>query len=511
VARGLNEGQQTAEEPSRESRIGRWGRLFSRAGKKSAERLRDAAQDLGKSPALQHGLAAQERGNLEAAFWLLAEEFGDRPDDAAVTLAYWNVAVSLQKVDLASSAGVELVHQHTASGEVELAAQYWLELISAAPDVFVSPTALASILPELRRLLGEAATEDRMELQGLVRRAMRHAVDPRNQGLHPGVALRLFEEGRDLNPEAARRAAEVALDSPNLHEAKRARLHDWLSGGRDPAKPVAAPEQAPAPNPAASSDDPPATSSRLRVDPLSEAEVAAAAARLPPSQPRAPTPPTQEAQDDNLTSGDEEPAPVALDPPVETRPPSEPKLLEEPAPMPLDPPVETRPPSEPKLLEEPAPMPLDPPVETRPPSELKLLEATPTELGLERLELQLPDGGRLAVPYPSIEALCVVEVAGLAEQPVAIIDLLLNWSRQDGEPLKVVRIRGDALEGTDLVPGSCVAGGQLAAFLGEVLLRSRAVPLPDPESALGLRLTSFESLESYEHEVLLGFGADAGQ
>ncbi len=488
MARGLKEGQQTAEEPGRESRIGRWGRLFSRAGKKSAERLRDAAQDLGKSPALQHGLAAQERGNLEAAFWLLAEEFGDRPDDAAVTLAYWNIAVSLQKVDLASSAGVELVQQHAASGEVELAAQYWLELISAAPDVFVSPTALASILPELRRLLGEAAAEDRMELQGLVRRAMRHAVDPRNQGLHPGVALRLFEEGRDLNPEAARRAAEVALDSPNLHEAKRARLHDWLSGGSDPAKPVAAPKQAPARNPAASSDHLPATSTRLAVDSLSQAEVAAAAARLPPSQPRAPTPPKQEAQDDNLTSGDEEPATVALDPPVETRPPSEPKLLEEPAPMPLD-----------------------PPVETRPPSELKLLEATPTELGLERLELQLPDGGRVAVPYPEIEAVCVVEVAGLAEQPVAVIDLLLNWSRQDGEPLKVVRIRGDALEGTELVPGSCVAGGQLAAFLGEVLLRSRAVPLPDPESALGLRLTSFESLESYEHEVLLGFGADAGQ
>ena len=96
----------------------------------------------------------------------------------------------------------------------------------------------------------------------------------------------------------------------------------------------------------------------------------------------------------------------------------------------------------------------------------------------------------------------MVEVAGLAEHPVAVIDLLLNWSRQDREPLKVVRLRGDALEGAQLVPGSCIAGGQLAAFLGEILLRSHAVPLPDPESALGLRLRSFESLESYEREVL---------
>ncbi len=110
--------------------------------------------------------------------------------------------------------------------------------------------------------------------------------------------------------------------------------------------------------------------------------------------------------------------------------------------------------------------------------------------------------------YPDIEAVCVVEVAGLAAKPVAVIDLVLNWSRQGAEPLRVVRVRGDAIDGAELVPGPCVAGGELASFLGEVLLRSRAVPLPDPESALGLQLTTFESLDRYEREILHGLLGD---
>ena len=45
-------------------------------------------------------------------------------------------------------------------------------------------------------------------------------------------------------------------------------------------------------------------------------------------------------------------------------------------------------------------------------------------------------------------------------------------------------------------------GGGLAALLGEILDRSHAVPLPDPESALGLCLTSYEFLGAYERESL---------
>ncbi len=65
-----------------------------------------------------------------------------------------------------------------------------------------------------------------------------------------------------------------------------------------------------------------------------------------------------------------------------------------------------------------------------------------------------------------------------------------------------MRLRTDAFDPATLALGPCVAGGALAALLGEIFDRSHAVPLPDPESALGLYLAGFESLEAYERESL---------
>ena len=276
-----------------------------------------------------------------------------------------------------------------------------------------------------------------------MRRAVRDAVDPRNEDLAPGVALRLFEEGRDVNPQSARRAAEVALASPHLHEAKRERLQAWLEG-RDPDEgrtPPAAPKAA-APNPAAARSTP---AGRLKLGALSDEQVAAAAARLPPSTP-APRPAS---------------TPVHAGETIPNLPP------------------------EPEQRDG-----------------LTVLAARPVELTDDAFLLEASNERRLRIEYAQIEAVSVAEVGGLADQPVAIIDLVLNWTRRDAEPLRTVRLRADAFDPATLAPGPCVAGGALAALLGEILDRSHAVPLPDPESALGLRLAGFESLEAYESESL---------
>jgi hypothetical protein len=207
-------------------------RLLERAGR-STQRVKEAAQDLRTSTALQHAAAARERGNFEAAFWLYNEEFNLRSDDESVAVPYWDIALSLDRVGIASPAGVKLVETRAAAGESELAAQYWLELVKGAPDALVSPVAIATILPALKARLARSSDDGpdvRSALVGYLRRAVQHAVDPRNTGLHAGVALRIFEEGREINPEASRRAAEAALESKHLHEAKRERLSEWLGG-----------------------------------------------------------------------------------------------------------------------------------------------------------------------------------------------------------------------------------------------------------------------------------------
>jgi hypothetical protein len=370
-------------------------------------RLREAALELKGSPALSQGLAARERGNLEAAFWLLNEAFGEDPDAQDVAVHYWNVALDLGRVEIASNAGVRLVESHASAGESDLAAQYWLELIGAARDVMVSSGAIATILPELKRRLQNANEEEALALRGHLRRAMRHAVDPRNGPLHPGVAMRVFEVGRELNPEAARRAAEVALQSPNLHEAKRARLQEALT--------------------------------------------ADAVAGSEPAPPASPSPPT--------------PEPVAVP---------------EAAPIVAD----------------------APPAKVQP---FDLIEAQPLELGVDAIVVCTKDGLELPILYEGIEAIAVADVAGLADENVTLVDLVRRSSSapDGGSRSVVVRLRADSFEPGALVPGPCLEGAELAAFLGELLERSRATPMPDLESALGVQVACFESVAAYEQQVLV--------
>ena len=66
-----------------------------------ARRVKDAAQDFRTSPVMQHAAAARERGNMEAAFWLLSEEFTREPEDPDVALHYWDIALCLGRASLA--------------------------------------------------------------------------------------------------------------------------------------------------------------------------------------------------------------------------------------------------------------------------------------------------------------------------------------------------------------------------------------------------------------------------
>ncbi len=430
--------------------LGGVGKLKAQA-QRSARRVKDAAQDLRSSPGLQHAIAARERGNLEAAFWLLNEEFTRTPGDPDVALHYWDVALSLGRVDIASAAGVQLIESRAAAGEPELAAQHWLELIKEAPDVLVSPAAIATLLPALKQRLAEArddGPDDPYTLGGFLRRAVRHAVDPRNTGLHPGVALRIFEQGRDLNPEAARRAAEAALESPNLHEAKRQRLTDWLAGGsRDdsPAAAEAAPAPAAAPAAAVRPAPAPVSAPVASGSGLSRDEIQQAAARLPQAKPLA-------------DAGDEAPADTPVEPPVAEATPCE---------------DETSP-------------------QITPGSLLSIDDAGLSVSGIE--------GDWIA--YTDIQAVAVAEIMGMEETPVTVVDLIRNWARRADERLDIVRFRVTELDLTSLVTRKHALGSDFAALMGDIMERTSAIPLPDPESALGTRLTCFENPDLY-HRVAL--------
>jgi hypothetical protein len=99
-------------------------------------------------------------------------------------------------------------------GDIPSAATDWEALFAAAPESRADVGTLLRIAPEL-------AQRDPV----LARHALRHAVEPDTSGMTPGLAVRVAELARELDPPTALRAAEIALRAPDLHEKRRGQLH----------------------------------------------------------------------------------------------------------------------------------------------------------------------------------------------------------------------------------------------------------------------------------------------
>jgi hypothetical protein len=257
--------------------------------------------------------------------------------------------------------------------------------------------------------------------------------------------MRAVEVARAMDPAACLRAARMALESKDLADAKRARLME-LIGELERAPAAAAPV-----HPAAGPARPAATPAR----PAATRPVVARTAAAPaPPIPAAPS----------VSAGDGAAAFAEV------------------------------------LAEETIEEAVEATVEAFAPAirfdGVKVMEGAPRELGADSIELHMDDGRHGRIEYAKIQAVAAAEIAGLAAQPVVVIDLVLNWHADDGGPLRVVRIRGDRFRG---------GAGDAAdprAFLARLLAHVEAPALPDSGSALGHPFRFYGDLDSYQREVL---------
>jgi hypothetical protein len=354
-------------------------------------------------------VAAAKRGNLEAAFALLREEVSERPDVSRSTLLFWELALACERAPEAAQPMARLVRSEATAGRFEAAADHWTSLVSQVPDAVVEVAILMRILPVLRRRLDAARREEEQaHARALLVDALRRSIDPQSGSLTPAFALRLVEEARGLDIEVARCAAQAALASSNLHEAKRERLEELLRALKRGAWPETSPPAEPPPP-------------ERRAPPLSQTDVETAATRLAARMP--------------------------------------------------------------------------------PPGSPRVSEVIPVELGDDGLvALEGEDDRRTRIDYRAIEAIAVGEVAELGDAPVLVMDLLMRAPRA-GRPRSVLRMRSDAFDPAVLFPDRTDAGQALRALLSELLDRSGAVPLPDPDSALAVRPQRFETLAAFEAAV----------
>jgi len=185
------------------------------------------------NPVLEDAMAMREGGDAQGALELLRAEWQrDRGEDIA--LALWDAAAACGEAASATPAMLAAVRGAAQRGELELALRHWSELSDHAPSALADAATLLRFAPQL-------IAENQRE-RAVV--ALRQAVDPNNAATTPGQALRAFELARDLDAATASLAARRALQSPDLHEAKRAKLQSWIDehGGAiaEPAAPAPA-------------------------------------------------------------------------------------------------------------------------------------------------------------------------------------------------------------------------------------------------------------------------------
>lgn len=132
-------------------------------------------------------------------------------------------------------------------------------------------------------------------------------------------------------------------------------------------------------------------------------------------------------------------------------------------------------------------------------SGVKLMEASLLSLAEDAVKLSLSAGQHARVEYAKIQAIGVAKVAGLAAEPVVVIDLVLNWSASGGGTLRVVRLRSDRFKTSG---GAADDPQALCSFVARLLSRSGALPLPGPEAVAGDPFRYYNDLDSYQREVL---------
>jgi len=141
-----------------------------------------------------------------------------------------------------------------------------------------------------------------------------------------------------------------------------------------------------------------------------------------------------------------------------------------------------------------------PPEPAVPRHRVEAVEAVPSRLIGDTLVIQAKGVSR-DLALRSVQAIAVAGIKPAQGRPYLVVDLLLDAPWSDRDALRVVRLCSNAFDPRVLVGGE----GTVTAFrtlLRRLLEISDAVPLPDPEAAVGNPFRTFESIASYQRAVL---------
>jgi tetratricopeptide (TPR) repeat protein len=431
------------------------------------------------NPLVDEVMELRAEGDHEGALAKLQEAWATHSDDRDVALAYWDAASAVGRPEQGVEAALTLIRLSSTDAEKAVAIAHWTELVRVVPTALVHPAALMRFVPLLR----EQGNEE------LAIKALRHATDPGNPGLTTGLAMKAMDLARELDPPSALRAAKRALESRDLHEAKRERITGLISelegAGVDEGLDVGQEEH--------------------------ERDVA--------KQDRAIDLP----EDDwDYERGQQmeapPPIPLVVPPPIPQGTPAPPPLPAPAAGAPAPPPLALS--AEGGLVSDEGRTHIaNPLAETLAEDEFdlgglgladdmprfsaaKIVEATPTALTDDALRMKVAPDQKAKIEYQQIQAVAVAAVKGLGPKPVLLLDVILNWNSTEDVPLRVIRLKSTGFDPRTLAPGAATPLDGLREIIATLTDRSGAALLPDPAILQGGAFEVFDDLATYERKVL---------
>jgi membrane associated rhomboid family serine protease len=418
-------------------------------------------------PVIDEAMELRIQGDPEAAYQLLREAAGERSDDPDVVSAFWELACELRRSDDAVSLMLGLVKQSLARGEGDLAVAHWEEIAERVPATGADRQLLVRLIPVLLE----------KEKRKWAVQALRRAADPRLGELSSGMAFRVLELAKDVDPPTALVAARRALEAQSLHEAKRERIEALAAELEERCAALPESDSSEYTDEAISLEADGDVSIPIEHDPMYDFTL--------PSESEAPPEPRVRELDATGSL-------VASDSGGELVPDSVP-----PDEWATDPPPPPPPPETPAHD-----LARDASASVARFCDLKVIEAAPLELGEEGIGLQRVGGGSGRVEYDRVQALAVAAVKGLSSKPVLIIDLIVNWNDTGAGPLQLIRLRSDAFDVRKLIPQATRSIDAFRALQEQLLARTGAVPLPDRDAVRGRPFRTFSDLDVYQREVL---------
>ena len=182
----------------------RWG------GSESATEIRSPAEH----SSFDEVPVARDVSEIECSFDVLRAAAERNPEDPQTALQCFEAATSADQAKVAAEPLVRQIRRLIRRNRAVQAAELWRSLVERLPNHQLPPDDLVRIVPAL-------LADDQMEF---ALSALRQCANAPAGDLGLGLALRILDLAEGLDPFSALIAAQRALEFPELHESKRARI-----------------------------------------------------------------------------------------------------------------------------------------------------------------------------------------------------------------------------------------------------------------------------------------------